>query len=59
MKKKMMFLLLIITMLLLPVKINALNTTEAKEKIDTSRTGTLALNFVYDDLKFNNIEVKL
>ena len=36
MKKKMMFLLLIITMLLLPVKINALNTTEAKEKIDTS-----------------------
>lgn len=59
MKKKMMFLLLIITMLLFPVKINALNTTEAKDKIDTSRTGTLALSFVYDDLKFNNIEVKL
>lgn len=59
MKNKIMFLLLIITVLLFPVKINALNTTEAKEKIDTSKDGILALNFVYDDLKFNNIEVKL
>lgn len=55
--KKIIFALLLL--LILPFNILASNTAIAKEIIDQNKSSSLSLNYKYDDIKINNVNVKI
>lgn len=58
MKKFLLF--LVITMaFIIPLKVFAINTFEAKEKIDVTKESSVTLNYNYEDYNFNNTFVKV
>lgn len=59
--KKIMYSFIMIALLVLlsPISVNAESTTNAKEYIDIDKKVNLSIEYNYDDLKINNVDVKI
>jgi len=59
MRKKLVSILLILISIVIPYNVYAISTTEAKEEINLSEDCNLALNFIYEDYEFNDVDVNI
>ena len=57
--KKILLNVIFITLIIIPLKISAISTSDAKEAIDTSKESSLTLKYNYEDYNFDNTPVKI
>ena len=59
MKKLWLNIIIILIGIMIPYNVYAKSTTEAIEGIDITKSGSLTLNYYYDDYNFDNTNVKI
>lgn len=59
MKKILRNIILILMIVIMPVKVCAVSTSDALEVLDVNKESSLTLNYYYDDYKFNDVGVKI
>lgn len=53
------FILVVLLIMIMPIQIQAKSTTQANEYIDVDKKVNLSIEYKYEDIKFNNVNVKI